>query len=116
MKIINKKQFLDLPEGVLYSEYKPCYFTGLFRKLETLNDILGKPNDFLYINLIAEIDEGSEEYFDVLFKAQETQEHIKLDFECVSRDGMYDDEQMYAVYSSDDILNLSKAIANCIGV
>ena len=117
MKIVNKKQFFELPNGVLYSKYKPCYFNGLYIKLDTLNDLNGEPIDFIYQDLIAELDvNDSDEYIDVLTEAQETHEHIELDFECSQREGLYDDDQMFAVYSKEEILNLSKIISNCTGI
>ncbi|GAH13600.1 unnamed protein product, partial [marine sediment metagenome] len=32
MKIVNRKTFLQLPIGTLFSEYEPCVFYGLFIK------------------------------------------------------------------------------------
>jgi hypothetical protein len=115
MKIVNLKQFFELPDGVLYSKYKPCYFDGLYIKLETIRRDNGEPVDFCYKNLIAELDvNDSDEFIDILVEAEKTNEHIKLDFDCSQRDGLYDDEQMFAIYSQEDILNLSKVIAGCV--
>lgn len=32
MKILNRKEFLALPAGIVYSGFEPCIFHGLFVK------------------------------------------------------------------------------------
>lgn len=117
MKIINRKQFFELPDGIIYSKYNPCYFDGLYIRLEVIKNINGEPIDFYYKDLIAQLDvNDSEEYNDVLLEVEKTNGDIKLNFNCSLRDGFYDDDEMFAVYSREDIINLSNTIAGCIGV
>ena len=114
MKIVNKEEFLELPYGVLYSKYKLCYFGGLYVRLDVIKNIDGEPIDFRYKDLIAPLDANdSEEYFELLFEAEKGTKDLELDFDCGSRDGCYDNEQMFAVYSREDIINLSNTIAGC---
>ena len=49
-------------------------------------------------------------------EAEKSNQHLKLDFDCGQRDGLYDDEQMYAIYSKEEIIELSKAISECKGI
>lgn len=105
MRIVDKKEFLTLPEGTVYSGYQPCVFDGLFIKGETWD------NDFLENNLIAELDcSGSDERFDILSKVENTGESFKLDFDCYGREGLFDDEMKYAVYEKEDVEGLIKTL------
>ena len=103
MKIVNRQEFYKLPEGTLYSEFKPYYFGGLYIKGETLsyNNI---PSDFVTEDLIGNIEsDNSDEYHDNIVQAVENKTSLKLDFDCAGRDGMYEEDMMYAVYEKDDI-------------
>lgn len=54
MKIVGFEEFTKLPIGTIYSYYEPCIVTGLYRKLETINDEDGRAIDFFEISLVAE--------------------------------------------------------------
>jgi len=102
MKIINKQEFLKLPEDSLYSEYKPCIISGLFIKGGTW-DFGDSPSDYIELNLIENIDcESSEEYNDILLYRKE----FKIDYEGGGRNGFFDNEQQYVLYDKEDIQSL----------
>jgi hypothetical protein len=107
MKILNRKEFLTLDKEVLYTLYEPCIFTGLFIKNNTLKNDNGENIDFFISEIIAPIDcENSGEYTDKCIEAGENHIDLQLDFKSLSRDGMFDEEELYAVYSKKDIKKL----------
>lgn len=115
MKIVTKSEFYKLPDGTLYSEFDPQIFRGLKIKNETIYHD-GEPIDFFYEDLIGNVDaRSSDEYSNILTKCEEDGSEFNLDFECGERDGLYDDNALYAVYSTEEIRMLSDKIAGCVG-
>lgn len=106
MRIVNKKEFLALPAGTLYSEYDPQVIDGLFIKGETIFHG-GIPRDYVYESLIGNVDANdSNEEFEILIDAEENGTSFKLDFDCRMRDGLFDDSKLYAIYEPEDIIGL----------
>lgn len=103
MKIINLETFLQYPNGTVYSKYQPCCFEGLMIKRDNCNKI-----DFFYSNLIGNIEDFNK-FFDES-KPPFTKDAIKLDFEIMGRDGMFEINQLFAIYEDHDIDNLIKAL------
>lgn len=67
----------------------------------------GIPKDYIYKNLIGNIDaESSDDEFYILLNAEENGTSFKLDFDCSERDGFFDETQMYAIYDQEDIIGL----------
>jgi hypothetical protein len=100
MKIINRKQFLALPEGVLYAKFNPCIFGDIAIKEESLS------NDWYYQDLLELDVNDSGEWADTLFEGMEKGTSITMDFDCVSRDGLFDEEQLFAVFEKEDVISL----------
>lgn len=100
MKIINRIEFLKLPNNTLFSTYDPCVFGEIQIKGETIGT-----NDFRVQSINDAINCGSSnDFYDILDKAQESSESFDLNFDCWSRDGLYDpDTQLYAVWDNKDV-------------
>jgi len=110
MKIVNKKEFYLLPPGTLYSNYERYGFTGLMVKQDTLYH-KDKPIDFLFDDLIGNIDaQDSGQFIDKLDDAEINKTSLTLDFDCTQRDGLYEDEQMFAIYEKDDLKKIIKKL------
>jgi len=110
MKIINREEFLKLPSGTLFSEYKPCSFYGLLIKYDSCGY-----NDYYENELIGNIEmNSSEDFIDKLVIAEKERTSLKLDFDICGRNGMYDDNQLYAVYEKEDIKGLINVLKQCI--
>ena len=110
MKIINKQEFYKLPSGTLYSDYDPCVFHGLKIKGDTIAHD-DTPRDFCYEDLIGNVKSGSsDELFDILDDAENHKTNFPLDFDSEERDGMYDEDSLYAIYDNDDVLGLIKRL------
>lgn len=105
MRIVTRAEFMNLPEGTVYQEYDPYVFQGLRIKKENVGD-----NDFRFVDLCASSFDcaGSDEFEEFLDHAQSTGSNIKLDFsdEQSVRDGLFDDKQLYAVWSGGDVQEL----------
>jgi hypothetical protein len=109
MKIVNRETFLKMPAETVYSEYKPCAFDQVCIKGETTG------NDF-YVNYVTQtLDcKNSEEFVDILFAAEKSGDSFPLDFDTEGRDGMFDDEQLFAVWDKQDIEGLIERLKQTI--
>ena len=98
MKIINRKDFLKMPAGTLFAKYKPCVFGDMMIKGDSLR------NDFFCQQIVDAVDcDNSEEFHDILVDAEENGAAFNLDLNCEMRDGMFDDGELFAVWSEDDV-------------
>jgi len=102
MKIIDRKTFLSLPDETLFSKYEPCVFGDLTIKGATVGT-----NDFLTQQIsdaVAYNDSGDFGY--IMETARETGCSIYMDFDCMGRDGLFDEEQLFAIWETADIVAL----------
>jgi hypothetical protein len=90
MKLIKRQELMLLPSGTVYQEWRPCIFGDIYVKQDTIvHD--GENIDWFH-NLQCPggdgfIDEGESGEFEI---AQ-------------MRDGCFDEKQLYAVWSADEI-------------
>jgi hypothetical protein len=110
MKIIDRKTFLSLPPGTLFSKYEPCAFGDLLIKGESIT------NDFYYQQIADSIDaDSSDEFADSLEAAQRDGTGLEMDFDAQMRDGLFDEDQLFAVWERRDveklIVRLKRALA-----
>jgi len=109
MKIVNLTAFRALPENTVFSKYAPCYFEELQIKGETWEvDFLSQP-----IADAIETD-GAGDFSDKLRRAQETGESLAMDFHCPGRDGLFEPDQLFAVWEPDDVLALIERLKECL--
>ena len=110
MKIINREQFLKLPNGVLYAKFEPCVFGDIAIKGESTS------NDWYFQDLLELDVNDSGEFADALFKSMEEGTSIAMDFNCEGRDGLYAEKQFFAVFEKEDVLSLverlNKTVSN----
>jgi len=101
MKIVNLEVFRSLPDGTVFSKYNPCIIDGLRIKVETWEC------DFLYQDLVANIDaDSTEDFMEKLFLTEEKGAAMRLDFDCSERDGLYETDQLFAIYEKEDVEGL----------
>jgi hypothetical protein len=103
MKIIKRKEFINMPCGTVFSYYKPCMFNELMIKA---SDSSSWGNDFLYDDIIGPIEADSSD--DFLDKCENMENGVSLpvDFENTKREGLFDDKQLFAVYEKEDVKKL----------
>lgn len=103
MKIVDRKTFLGLPPGTLFSKFEPMIFGDLSIKEETISD----SEDFYYQQISDAVAwEYPGEFFDILYIAMKTGESLKMDFDCPTRDGLFDENQLFAIWERDDVMAL----------
>jgi len=103
MKLMHKKDMLKLTHEVVFHHYN-----GSFP--EDLN-IFCHPcgeRDFIYQQLICAFDSrGSDHSMDMINIAEQDDNYnIPVDYECASRDGMFEDDDRYYVLSKEDLKKL----------
>lgn len=101
MRIINREEFLKLPEGVLYTEYRPIFFSGLCIKGKSLEV------DYEELNLFEDVGDAgsSEERFDLLDRMVATGESQDVDFSWYGRNGMFEKDILYPIIEQKDLDN-----------
>ena len=105
MKIVDRNAFLEMPPGTLYAKYMPCVFSLPMIKGVTMpsHGEHGGLSDFLCVELTTCFDSGEKgDYIAALNKA-ERGESIGMDFDSWARDGLYELDQLFAIYEPDDI-------------
>lgn len=102
MKIVNLQQFLSLPENVLYAKFDGETFS--FREISIKGKTL--TSDWWYQDLLEVSGNSSDEIDNTLSDAVEKGTSFSLDLDCVSRDGLYEDKQLFAVFEKEDVVSL----------
>jgi hypothetical protein len=110
MRIVNFNEFLTLPSGTVYMKFRPHVFDEICMKGRSMKD------DFNYLNLTNEIEcEVSMESIDKLERAcRDSSFSFGLDFDCFGRDGLYDTNQLFAVYEKRDLEGLINRLQQCL--
>lgn len=110
MKIVDRKTFLNMPVGTVYSKYRPIIFGDLMIKGESI-----PYNDFLCQQISDAVGcEGSSDFCEKLTAAEKNGVSVDMDFDCQGRDGMFDDNQLFAVWSIEDVEKLVMRLQTAI--
>lgn len=96
MKIVERTQFLNMPAGTMFFKYSEACFDALRIKGETIG------NDFCYQPLDCVEADTTGDFFRKLDFAV-AGNSINLDFDCQSRDGLFDADQLFAVLEKSDV-------------
>lgn len=105
MRIINREQFLKLPAGTVYCNYKPTCVEELLIKSDSLT------NDWYYQDIALAVDaDSSEEAHEMLYDAEHHGVHIQFNFYSEYRDGCFNDNQLFTVWDKEDVEALIKRL------
>ena len=106
MKIVDRKTFLAMPPGTIFNKWVLYVFGDLCIKGETWG------NDFLvqHLDSLEEAENGV--YMDALGWL-ESGESIRMDFNAQGRDGLFDDDQCFAVWDAADVDALIARLTAC---
>lgn len=106
MRIIKFNDFIKLPANTVYCEFD-VGFSNLYVKMDSIGD-----DDFFYKDLLQNIDvKNSDEFMDFI---ETRDKDISMDFDTVSRDGMFDYSREFAIFDNDDIKGLIKVLQECV--
>ncbi|HTE41720.1 MAG TPA: hypothetical protein VK629_12885, partial [Steroidobacteraceae bacterium] len=110
MKIVNLEQFLATAVGTLFSKYERCAFDDFCIKGETISAV-----DFYYQPIADAIKcNNSDEFFNILFRAEEVGESIEMVFNMESRDGCFEPKQLFAVLEPQDVVALIERLKQAL--
>ncbi len=108
MRIVTRREFMKLPIGTIFSYYEPMCFRDLAIKASDLKE--GWTVDFLYDDIIGQIDNsGSDDFFEKC-ERMEKGESMPMDFEQTGREGLFEDKQLFAVYEREDVEKLIRRL------
>lgn len=106
MKIINRREFLAMPSGTVFAKYDPSIIQEPMVKFDTIES-RGEVIDFYYASLTDEVDcSGSFERDGIMDLAVIEGTPFALHFNTRCRDGLYDADQLFAVWERDDVTGL----------
>jgi len=110
MKILNREEFLKLPSGTVYVKYEPYCFGDLCIKHQSYE------NDWIYVPLSEfdncdDMDDMMEKLDDMRDKARSIPEL----FDCTQRDGLFEQNQLFAIYELKDVITLINVLKKTIG-
>lgn len=99
MKIVTRKEFMELIKtgDVIFSDIRYCEVKGL-----NIGSYFSG-SDFVRTSLISRVDSD-----DTCLSLEElnSRADFKLDLDCGCRDGLYNDNDVYAIYEKEDIEKL----------
>lgn len=113
MKIVDKKEFLQLPSGTVYATYEPCILGDLSIK----GDCTLSGEDFYCLEFASSIESSSsEEFFARLTDMEHSGKSFPVDLDSKAIDGCYKSSQLYTVWGKEDVQSLiailQKSLAN----
>jgi hypothetical protein len=108
MKLLNRAEFLKMPSNTVFTKYKPTCFDEILIK----GDSTGY-NDFWFQDLLQVESDDRGQTFDT-FDKLENGESIKMDYDCEGRDGLFEEDQLFAVFEKQDVADLIKRLQECL--
>jgi len=115
MKIVDRKAFLALPPGTVFSTYKPCYMDAICIKGDTVLPMTDAgAGDFDVCRLEHALSYVEEEFSDICFKHLEKGKSVPMEFNTYHRDGLFDVAQQFAVWEPADIQALIARLQQCL--
>ena len=98
---------MELPIGTIWMYYEPSTFRELNIKMSSLKEW---GNDFLYDSLIGAVKYKSSKEFSYNCDEMELGKSKETDFEFTTREGLFDENQLFAIYEKKDIEEFIKRL------
>lgn len=109
MRIVNRDKFLELPPNTIFSKFDPNVFYAPLIKMESIGE-----NDFYYTPISGDIDCGILDEDDVISDMVKKGDSGILIFDTEYRDGLFDDDQLFAVWDKQDVKRLIQRLLLCV--
>lgn len=119
MRIVNRKEFLSMPCGTVFSKFVYNDSSEIYVKCSDLNEYR---NDFCSHPLGAlefedDVCSGSEDRFNIIDEmVRDSSKSYHMDQYSSSRDGLYEDSERYVIYESMDIKKMIDTLIKCLKV
>ncbi|RUT30864.1 hypothetical protein WG29040_23280 [Pseudomonas sp. PAMC 29040] len=114
MRIVDRKTFLAMPEGTIFAKYDPSVIREPMVKAESIGSE-GELFDFRYTSLTDEVDcSGSFERDGIMDLAEIEGTPFALHFNTQCRDGLFDADQLFAVWDRDDVEGLISRLQSAL--
>lgn len=110
MKVLTRAEFMKMPEGTIFAKGKPWCFEDLSVKGQTL------PSDFIYLSLVTVESDSADEWSSRLNEMLETGCSYPIDESGFTRDGCFDEGDLFLVYEKSDLLMLRSHIDEALRV
>jgi hypothetical protein len=115
VRIVAFEEFLNLPPGTVYCDYRPVgNFGALCIKQDTCFGKTG-PVDFYYASLCDVDALSSDHAAELLEQAQEPGGSVPVAFDVFQREGLFDPGALYAVWEAKDVAGLIAALQETLG-
>lgn len=115
MKIINRTDFMQMPEGTVYCKYSSL---GNFGEICIKVSPPGEwgNTDWVEIGTTTDIEgsNSSNDFYDIMIECEKGFREFRFDLESTCRDGLYKEKQLFAVYDKDDVIALINKLQSLI--
>lgn len=105
MKIVNLENFLTLPKNTVFSKFKPFVLADIEIKGDNVGD-----SDFYVQDISTAI---ADNYVEHLQKALQGEE-IQFDFDSEIPDGLFEENQLFAIWNQSDVKRLITRLTECV--
>ena len=102
MRIVKRPELVALPVGTVYCEYYGERPWGFDLNIKMEGEESGWTNDWLYLDLGCIDSDDSDQEFDRRVRMENYGEEFGIN-KAWARDGLFDDDQRYVVWSKDDV-------------
>jgi len=112
MKIVDRKTFLAMPAGTVFMKYEPC----IFGDIEMKGNTLPSGPDFWRSSLTdaLELWGDGDSPFGRLDEAVASGASLSMDYDSMGRDGLYDEDQLFAVLEKRDVEQLIEKLKEAL--
>ncbi|WP_130945755.1 hypothetical protein [Klebsiella quasipneumoniae] len=115
MRIVDRKTFLSLPPNTVYSisDWTDKTFSTSITDLLIKGETVAKAD--YYAQAIPDFDyDNPDDKFEAIEQAVKEGAALKTDFHVESRNAMFDESQMYAIWEKEDIERLIERLKECL--
>ncbi len=115
MKIVTRDQLMAMPAGTVFQNFEPRIFGEIRIKGDTcgsdfyLSDLDGTEYDSVKGDIASAL-------LDATDRSLKTGENIKIVLNSECREGMFDKDQLYAVWNTEDVYALIARLQECLHV
>lgn len=105
MKIITRAELVKMPQGTVFAKWQPC----VFEELEWFDEAVASGKDYRSCVLTSGLESEDRDRL-----CDEPGASVAVDLMLSTRDGCFDDAQLYALWEADDIRRLIAHLQDCL--